>query len=119
MQSIFDTYRTMPEVIYPLPELGLPGEYNYGEMTLSIGKSGGGMLGERYDGNWYVEVAHKGEIVFSEDSLYSAFPLSHLTAALLAAEMFARVLTDDGDDKYPWGTRFAEWVDNFTAGGDE
>lgn len=108
--SLMDAYRTDADVIYPIPEYGIQGDYNYGEMTLSIHKQGGMSLGESGVGTWIVEVHHKGELIYSDESLTTNTPHTHLEAACLYAWFTAE--GESGCE--PFGERLAEWVGEYT-----
>lgn len=108
--SLMDAYRTSPDVIFPIPEYGVGGEYNYGEMTLSIHKTGGGSIGESHSGSWIVEIHHKGELIYSDASLSNHAPLTHIEAAALFADFTANGETAAEE----FGQRLLEWAEEYT-----
>lgn len=107
--SVFKTYRTEPELILPVPEVGRSyGVYGTGRMEILIGKSDGGTLGKYYvNERWYGELRYSGRMLDSvEFSPFFEGPINHITAG----REYVKILNGNFADS--WMQRLNFWAND-------
>jgi hypothetical protein len=85
VESMMDAYRTMPDVIFPVPNLLISDR----PMQIHVHKLGGGSPDGEYAGTWVCELWVGGELLDSTADLNTATEHTHYMASGVYADFLA------------------------------